>query len=167
MSRTSPQGQAFIDRVVALPAGPGVTDQLHQALSPSLQQESDWRKLWATDRNNTTLQNPYLGLIDVFDAPVDIRTTRARVVADQVDLSAKYVMPVSEVNRRKEGTLCTVADMEEFKKNCTSCQMAYFSPELTAFNRGHLFRGLALSTSGLEQCCRRRRKCASLPRAVT
>lgn len=107
--------QAFIDRVNVLPAGPGVS--LDAALQPSLDEEADLRKLFATDKKNTRLSNPHVGLVDVFEAPASIRITRARVVEGVEDLSAKYVMPVADGNRRHEGTPSTVADLEEFKKN--------------------------------------------------
>jgi len=106
---------SFIARIAALPAGPGVS--LDAALQPSLDEEAELRKLFATDRQNSLLADPHVGLVDVFDAPDFIRTTRARVVQGNEDLSAKHVMPLSEENRRKEGTPSTVADLEEFKKN--------------------------------------------------
>ncbi|KAK7053725.1 ankyrin repeat protein, partial [Favolaschia claudopus] len=109
------EAQAFIQRVVALPTGPGVF--LDSVLKPSIDDETELRRLFATDTANARLSNPIVGLVDVFDAPVDIRTTRARVVKDETDLSAKYVMPLSEVNRRKEGTPSMVSDIDEFKKN--------------------------------------------------
>ena len=111
----TPEIEAFIARIEALPPGPGVS--IDQALQPSLDEESELRKLFATDRQNQRISNPYVGLIDVFDAPEAIRTTRARVVQDDKDLSANYVMPVSKINRRSEGTPSAVADLDEFKKN--------------------------------------------------
>ena len=111
----NPESQSFIERITQLPTGPGIS--LSDALQPSLDDEAELRKLWATDQTNARLSSPYVGLVDVFDAPDDIRTTRARVVKDEEDLSAKYVMPLSETNRRKEGTPSMVADLEEFQKN--------------------------------------------------
>ena len=113
----TPEIEAFIARIEALPPGPGAS--VDQALQPSLDEESELRKLFATDRGNQRLSNPYVGLIDVFDAPEAIRTTRARVVQDEddKDLSANYVMPVSKINRRDEGSPSAVADLDEFKKN--------------------------------------------------
>jgi len=105
----------FISRIASLPAGPGVS--LDAALQPSLDEETELRKLFATDRQNAVLGNPHVGLVNVFDAPDAIRTTRARVVQDKADLSAKHVMPLSLENRRKEGTPAMVFDLEEFKKN--------------------------------------------------
>ncbi|KAF8905742.1 hypothetical protein CPB84DRAFT_1960271 [Gymnopilus junonius] len=107
--------QAFIERVNALPARPGVS--LEAVLQPSLNEEAELRKIFASDRKNPVLANPRVGLVDVFNAPPSIRTIRARVVKDEEDLSAKYVMPISEEARRKEGTPAMVADLEEFKKN--------------------------------------------------
>lgn len=111
----TPEIEAFIARIEALPPGPGVS--IDRALQPSLDEESELRKLFATDRQNQRLSKPYVGLIDVFDAPEAIRTTRSRVVQDDKDLSANYVMPLSEINRREEGSPSAVADLDEFKKN--------------------------------------------------
>ncbi|KAJ3512423.1 hypothetical protein NLJ89_g3531 [Agrocybe chaxingu] len=111
----TPETQAFIDRINALPAGPGVS--LDAALQPSLDEEAELRKLFAQDRQSTRLANPHVGLVDVFKAPDTIRTTRARVVQGPEDLVAKYVMPLSEETRKKEGAPCMVSDLEEFKKN--------------------------------------------------
>jgi hypothetical protein len=111
----TPEAEAFITRIISLPKGPGVS--LDEALQPSLDDEAELRKLFATDKTNTRLNDPYVGLVDVFAAPPEIRTTRARVVKDDQDLSAKYVMPLSESDRRKEGDPCMVNNLEEFKKN--------------------------------------------------
>ncbi|KAJ6544391.1 hypothetical protein B0H19DRAFT_1170529 [Mycena capillaripes] len=116
MSRVqTPEAQSFLQRVLDLPKGPGA--HLDPILKPSLEDETQLRRLFATDKAHARLSNPYVGLVDVFDAPADIRTTRARVVKDETDLSAQYVMPLSELNRREEGTPSMVPDLDEFKKN--------------------------------------------------
>ncbi|KAJ3734550.1 hypothetical protein DFJ43DRAFT_133831 [Lentinula guzmanii] len=109
------EAQAFIDRVLALPKGPGVS--LESALQPSLEDEAQLRRLFATEKDNSRLKDPYVGLVNVFDAPPEIRTIRARVVKDDEDLSAKYVMPLSPKDRKLEGTACIVPTSEEFQKN--------------------------------------------------
>src|SRR5271170_5486801 len=83
----TPEIQAFISRIQALPPGPGVS--IDHALQPSLDEESEFRKLFAMDRQNERISNPYVGLVDVFDTPEGIRTTRARVIQDDKDLSAR------------------------------------------------------------------------------
>ncbi|KAJ8080933.1 hypothetical protein PM082_017768 [Marasmius tenuissimus] len=112
----NPEAQSFLQRVRSLPKGPGVS--LNDVLQPSLDEEAELRKLFATDRQNTRLNDKYAGLVDVYDAPDDIRAIRARVVKDEEDaLSAKYVMPLLEEDRKKEGEPCMVPDLDEFKKN--------------------------------------------------
>jgi hypothetical protein len=90
---------------------------LDSVLHASLEDEAELRRQFATDKTNTRLDNPYVGLVDVFAAPVNIRTTRARVVKDDNDLSAKYVMPLPESRRRKEGSPATTANLDDFKRN--------------------------------------------------
>lgn len=100
---------------MSLPANPGIS--LDAALQPSLDNEAELRRLFATDKNNARLSDPYVGLVNVFSAPAEIRTTRERIIIDEVDLSAKYVMPLSSDKRRKEGAPSMADDIEEFKKN--------------------------------------------------
>ena len=111
----TPEAQAFISRIVALPKGVPVS--LDEALRPSLDDEAELRRLFATDAKNPRLSNPCVGLVDVFDAPADIRTTRARVVQNEFDLSEKYLMPLTEAARRKEGSPATASSLEEFNQN--------------------------------------------------
>lgn len=115
MELETPEAKQFFRQIAALPKGPGVS--LDAALQPSLDDEAELRKLFARDKLNLRLANPHVGLLDVFAAPSDIRTTRARVVKDETDLFDHYAMPLSDVNRRKEGTPSTVADLDEFTKN--------------------------------------------------
>jgi hypothetical protein len=105
----------FISRIAALPKGVPVS--LDEALQPSLDDEAELRRLFATDTKNPRLSNPHVGLVDVFDAPADIRTTRARVVQNEFDLSEKYLMPLTEARRRKEGTPAMASSLEEFNQN--------------------------------------------------
>ncbi|KAM6501508.1 ankyrin repeat protein [Amanita muscaria] len=111
----SSDAQAFLARVVALSKESGVN--LNGVLQPSIDDETELRRLFATDRNNLRLSDPYVGLVDIFDAPPDIRTTRARVIKDEENLNAKYVLPLTEKQRRKDGEPCMVANLEEFKRN--------------------------------------------------
>ncbi|KAF5361582.1 hypothetical protein D9757_011560 [Collybiopsis confluens] len=109
------ESQSFIDRILALPKGPGVS--LDPVLQPSLDDETELRRLFATDKNHTRLKDPYVNLVDVFSAPQEIRTIRARVLKSDDDLDAKYVMPLSPKDRKAEGSPATTASLEEFQKN--------------------------------------------------
>ncbi|TDL26647.1 ankyrin [Rickenella mellea] len=90
---------------------------LDDVLKPALADEAELRKLFATDRQNARLSNPYVGLIDVFDAPSEIRTTRARVVQNENDKLAKYLLPLADDVRRKDGEPCMAESLETFQKN--------------------------------------------------
>ena len=107
--------QAFLDRILELPAGPGVS--LDGVLEASVVEEAKLRRLFVEDRDNPILADPYVGSVDVFDGPENIRTTRARVVASEEDLSEKHVLPLPDNVRRKEGAPATVSDLAEFKRN--------------------------------------------------
>ena len=90
---------------------------LDAVLQPSLDDEAELRRLFATDKGDPRLKDIHVGLVDVFDAPCDIRTTRARVVADDAERDAQYVMPLPDALRRKEGSPAMIESLEAFKKN--------------------------------------------------
>jgi len=108
-------GSLFLQRVAALPKGPVVS--LDDILQASLEDEAELRRMFATDKTNPRLDNPHEGLVDIFAAPADIRVTRARVVKDDEDLSAKYIMPLSESCRRKEASPAMTPTLDDFQKN--------------------------------------------------
>lgn len=109
------EATSFLARIEQLPDGPGA--DLDAALRPSLDDEAELRKLFAQDKGHARLKDPHVGLVDVFNASPAIRTTRARVVVNEEDLGAKYIMPLSEDQRRKEGTPAMVQSLDDFKKN--------------------------------------------------
>lgn len=111
----TPEAQDFLSRISALPKDTPVN--LDDALKPSIEDETELRRLFATDPGNARLKDIHVGLVDVFDAPQDIRTTRTRAVRDEFDLNEKYIMPLSETRRRKEGTPAMAVDLDEFKSN--------------------------------------------------
>lgn len=108
------EASQFISRVVGLPKGPVILDKV---LQPSLDDEAELRKLFATDKGNARLRDIHVGLVDVFAAPSDIRTTRARVVKDDADRDAQHVMALTSSLRREEGSPAMVEDLGAFKKN--------------------------------------------------
>jgi hypothetical protein len=106
----NPAASAFLKRIAQ-------NDDLDGVLAPSLIDEAELRGLFATHKNHHRLSDPFVGLVDVFAAPDNIRKTKARVVKDDDDLVAKYVMPLSQEQRRKDGDPSMVASLEEFKKS--------------------------------------------------
>ncbi|KAJ3554518.1 hypothetical protein NP233_g12406 [Leucocoprinus birnbaumii] len=111
----SAEGIAFLTRLNLAPSV-----KLDDVLQPSLDDESELRKLFAQDKTHERLRDPYVGLVDIFGPDTDVlRKTRARAVdyEDEESLSGKYIMPLKETERRKDGEASMVTDMDEFKKN--------------------------------------------------
>ncbi|KAF8267587.1 hypothetical protein EI94DRAFT_1801491 [Lactarius quietus] len=108
------EASQFLTRVASLPKGSVFLDEV---LHPSLDDEAELRKLFATDKGNARLRDVHVGLIDVFAAPSDIRITRARVIMDDADLDAQHVMPLPTSLRRKESSPAMVENLEAFRKN--------------------------------------------------
>lgn len=106
----TPEATAFLDRVAR-------SNLLDDVLAPSLEDEAQLRRLFATDKDNARLKNPFVGLVDVYDAPDAIRKTHARIVKNEEDLAAKYVMPLTDEQRRKDGEPCMAENYDEFLKN--------------------------------------------------
>ena len=104
----------FLSRIASLPKGPVSLDDVLQL---SLQDEAELRKLFATDKGNPRLKDIHVGLVDIFAAPSDIRTTRARVIKDDADFDAHHVMALPSCLRREEGSPAMVENLEAFKKN--------------------------------------------------
>ncbi|KAI9451558.1 hypothetical protein BJY52DRAFT_1297200 [Lactarius psammicola] len=104
----------FLSRIATLPKGPVSLDNV---LRPSLDDEAELRKLFATDKGNARLRDIHVGLVDVFAAPSDIRTTRARVIKDDPDRDAQHVMALPNSLRREEGSPAMVENLDGFKKN--------------------------------------------------
>ncbi|KAG9037698.1 hypothetical protein FRB95_004544 [Tulasnella sp. JGI-2019a] len=108
------EAQAFLNRLSALSKDPGTP--LTSAIAPALEDEAALRRLFATERDHKRLQNPYVGLVDVFGANTEcIHHIRAREVKDKDDLHAKYLMALDETTRRKDGEIAMAQTFEDFK----------------------------------------------------
>ncbi|XP_006457063.1 hypothetical protein AGABI2DRAFT_181422 [Agaricus bisporus var. bisporus H97] len=106
----SAEGLAFLTRLNALPDGPGVA--LDDVLGPSLADEQELRKLFAQDKANPRLDDPYVGLVDLDEIPFLRYQTFSLPT-----LSGQYIMPLQDNQRRKDGDASMVADFDEFGKN--------------------------------------------------
>ncbi|KAI0059341.1 ankyrin [Artomyces pyxidatus] len=108
------EAEVFLSRIAQLPDGPGVS--LDALSEQARDEELELRRLFATERTNVRLADIHAGLVDVFEAPMHARTTRARVFDDR-DANLKFVEPLPDSRRRKEGTPATVVTLEEFREN--------------------------------------------------
>ncbi|KAG8989669.1 hypothetical protein FRB94_014122 [Tulasnella sp. JGI-2019a] len=110
----SAEAEAFLKRLCTLPKDPGTP--LTSAIAPALKDEATLRSLFATERDHKRLQNPHVGLVNVFGANTEcIRHIRARQVKDKDDLHTKYLMALDENKRRKDGELAMASTFHDFK----------------------------------------------------
>jgi hypothetical protein len=115
---SAPQIPQFLTQLASAAHQPGAC--LDDILQACIDGEAELRKLWATDRENPILQDPYIGLVDVFSSntPPEVRLINSRVVTDdESDLSAKHIFPLSPAARRKHNSPSMVTDYDELKKN--------------------------------------------------
>ncbi len=104
MSLTTPN---FVQVVGTLADNAQIPRDIEEALILALQYERILRSV----RHN----DPYIGLIDIFKTPRAFRTCRPRSVENLVDLSSKYLFPLSYEDR-PFGRSSTVADIATFKR---------------------------------------------------
>lgn len=87
-------------------------------IEPYRRYESELRTVFAQDRTNPALDDPYLNVLPLFNENTKEITTRARdLSAETDDEKSKYVMPLPEDKRRPHGSPATVSSISEFQKN--------------------------------------------------
>ena len=88
---------------------------LDDALAPAIESETELRRLFATDRKDLKLNDPFIGLVDVFAAHPSIRLTQARKVQSEQDLNAQYIFPLPAEKRRADREPAMAANPDDFK----------------------------------------------------
>ncbi|KAI9171446.1 ankyrin repeat [Paramyrothecium foliicola] len=89
-----------------------------EIMEPYRNYEAQLRTVYAQDRQNPILEDPYLNVIPLFTDKTKLISTRARDLASESEEEAsKYIMALPESKRRPHGSPATVADFAEFQKN--------------------------------------------------
>ncbi|KAF4971655.1 hypothetical protein FZEAL_9782 [Fusarium zealandicum] len=87
-------------------------------LEPYRKYEADLRSVYAQDRQNPILDDPYLNVLPLFTDDTKLITTRARnLEAESDEEQSKYIMALPKDKRRSHGSPATVANISEFQKN--------------------------------------------------
>ncbi|PNY22667.1 Uncharacterized protein TCAP_07089, partial [Tolypocladium capitatum] len=80
--------------------------------------EARLREVYAQDRENPALDDPYINVVPLFNQDTKLITTRARdLSAESEEDKSKYVMALPDDKRRPHGSPATVADVAEFQHN--------------------------------------------------
>jgi hypothetical protein len=88
---------------------------LQDALNPRLKAEAELRRLFATERNSTSLDDPYVGLVDIYESPESIKLTQAREINSPSDRDAKHVFPLKQEQRRATGEPAMTSNLDQFR----------------------------------------------------
>jgi hypothetical protein len=89
-----------------------------EILEPYRQYEANLRTVYAQDRQNPILEDPYLNVVPLFTEDTKFITTHARnLEAESEEEKSKYIMALPDDKRRPHDSPATVADLAEFQKN--------------------------------------------------
>ncbi|KAK0702836.1 hypothetical protein B0H67DRAFT_676136 [Lasiosphaeris hirsuta] len=87
-------------------------------MKPYRQYEAELRTVFAQDRANPALEDPYLNVLPLFNKDTKLITTRSRDLAKETDEEkARYIMPLPAEKRRPHGSPAVVGSIKEFQKN--------------------------------------------------
>ncbi|KAF5025038.1 hypothetical protein F66182_2906 [Fusarium sp. NRRL 66182] len=89
-----------------------------EMMEPYRKYEAKLRFVYAQDRQNPILDDPYLNVVPLFTQDTKLITTRARnLEAESEEEKSKYIMALPDDKRRPHGSPATVANLDEFQKN--------------------------------------------------
>ncbi|GAB0133652.1 hypothetical protein EsDP_00002053 [Epichloe bromicola] len=87
-------------------------------MKPCREYEAHLREVYAQDRQNPTLEDPYFNVIPFFTDDTTENTTRARDLSvKSEEVVSRYIMPLPEDKRRAHGSPTIVSDFSEFQNN--------------------------------------------------
>lgn len=89
-----------------------------EILEPFRRYEAQLRGVFAQDRQNPVLKDPYINLLPLFTNDTKLITTRARnLETESEEEKSRYIMELPSEKRREHGSPATVANMDEFRHN--------------------------------------------------
>ncbi|ODA83814.1 hypothetical protein RJ55_02330 [Drechmeria coniospora] len=87
-------------------------------VAPYREYEACLRAMFAQDRKNPVLDDPYINVVPLFTDNTKDITTRARDLSQESDEEqARYIMALPDDKRRLHGSPATVADISAFQHN--------------------------------------------------
>jgi hypothetical protein len=91
---------------------------IEELLGPFREYEAQLRQVYAQDRDNPILDDPYLNVLPLFtkDTP-DIKTRARNLEAEHPAEKERYIMALPDDKRRANGTPAVVESLKEFRHN--------------------------------------------------
>ncbi|KAJ8118133.1 hypothetical protein ONZ43_g4053 [Nemania bipapillata] len=91
---------------------------LAELMGPYRQFEAKLREMYAQDRNNSALDDPYLNVLPLFTKDTPSIQTRARNLDGETqEQKDKYIMALPDDKRRANGSPAVVESLKEFRYN--------------------------------------------------
>ncbi|ORY62245.1 uncharacterized protein BCR38DRAFT_235854 [Pseudomassariella vexata] len=101
---------AYIAKKIATP--------IQKILEPFRQYEAQLREVYAQERNNPVLDDPYLNVLPLFtQSTSDIKTRARNLEAESQGERDRYIMVLPDDKRRPDGSPAVVASLKEFRHN--------------------------------------------------
>lgn len=89
-----------------------------ELIEPYREFEAKLRELYAQERDNPDLDDPYLNVLPLFTDDTPAIQTRARDLDGETqDQKDKYIMPLPDDKRRPDGSPAVVESLKEFRYN--------------------------------------------------
>ncbi|RYC64850.1 hypothetical protein CHU98_g1360 [Xylaria longipes] len=89
-----------------------------ELMDPYCNFEAKLREMYAQERNNPVLDDPYLNVLPLFTQDTPAIQTRARNLDGETqEQKEKYIMPLPEDKRRPNGSPAVVESLKEFRYN--------------------------------------------------
>ncbi|KAI1467469.1 ankyrin [Daldinia caldariorum] len=91
---------------------------MREIMEPFRKYEAKLREVYAQERNNPALDNPYLNTLPLFTKDTPSIKTRARnLEAESPEEKEKYIMTLPDDRRRPNGSPAVVTSLKEFRRN--------------------------------------------------
>lgn len=91
---------------------------LEELMAPFRKYEAELRHLYAQDRSNPALDDPYLNVLPLFTDDTPSIKTRARdLQAESPEQKERYIMALPDDKRRPNGSPAVVESLKEFRHN--------------------------------------------------
>ncbi|KAI0798951.1 ankyrin repeat-containing domain protein [Xylaria sp. FL0064] len=89
-----------------------------ELMKPYREFKAKLREMYAQDRRNPILQDPYLNILPLFNQNTSAIQTRARDLNNETqEQKDKYIMPLPDDKRRPNGSPAVVESLKEFRHN--------------------------------------------------
>lgn len=94
------------------------TTPMATLMEPYRKYEAQLRQVYAQDRNNPVLDDPYLNVLPLFtEHTAEIKTRARNLEAESQEEKEKYIMALPDDKRRANGSPAVIQSLKDFRYN--------------------------------------------------